>query len=103
MLITAPLLLLLATSFSAGFAVADDCVKPEWKVEGVRLPQDPTRAVDSYVELGDMIAVTSANLAELRKCAKANDPVLLYLNGMPLKGMLEFPPRTQPVMRCCTH
>jgi hypothetical protein len=72
--------------------MADDCVRPEWKVESVRLANHPARGVDSYVELGDILAVTSANLADLRKCAKPNDPVLLYLDGMPLKGMLEFPP-----------
>jgi hypothetical protein len=72
--------------------MADDCVKSQWKVESVRLPNDPTRAIASYVELGDVLAVKSANLADLRKCAKPTNPVLLYLDGMPLKGLLEFPP-----------
>ena len=87
-----PILLVLVAAFAGGHAaLADDCIKPEWKVESVRLLGASARA-RSYVQLGDTIVVTSANLADLRKCARPNDPVLLYLDGMPLKGMLEFPP-----------
>jgi hypothetical protein len=73
-------------------AVAEDCVKPEWKIESVRLPHAAGRAVTDYVELGDVIAVKSSNLADLRKCASAEKPILLYLDGMPLQGLVEFPP-----------
>ena len=89
------------TLSSMSFAAADDCViKPEWKVESVRLPHDPSRSADSYVELGDVIAVMSTNLPDLRKCAssKPNNPVLLYLDGLPMKGILEYPP-SNPVGR----
>jgi hypothetical protein len=73
-------------------AVAEDCVKPEWKIESVRLPHAAGRAVTDYVELGDVIAVKSSNLADLRMCASAEKPILLYLDGMPLQGLVEFPP-----------
>ena len=86
------LFILLASWACARVAIAGDCVKPEWKVESVRLPNDPRRAPDSYVQLGDVIAIKSSNLADLRKCATPNNPVLLYLDRMPLKGLLEYPP-----------
>jgi hypothetical protein len=102
LLVAGPLLLLLVTltCARAADAPANDCDKSHWdksrwdksKVVGVHLPYDSKRAVTSYVELGDVLAVESADLAALRKCATTNNPVLLYLNGMPLKGMLEFPP-----------
>ena len=83
---------LLMVALGTRLALANDCVQPGWKVTGVRLPEAPTRSVTSYVELGDVLAVTSPNLPDLRKCAGPNNPILLYLNGMPLKGMPDFPP-----------
>jgi hypothetical protein len=92
-----PFLLGIAILFVAGIvcakpAVADDCVKPEWKIDNVRLPRVTNRTVTDYVELGDVIALKSTNLAALRKCASDNKAsILLYLDGMPLQGMPEFP------------
>ncbi|HET6237199.1 MAG TPA: hypothetical protein VFE41_19890 [Acetobacteraceae bacterium] len=92
-----PFLLGIAILFVAGMvcakpAVADDCVKPEWKIDSVRLPRTTNRTVTDYVELGDVIAVKSASLADLRKCASASKAsILLYLDGMPLQGLPEFP------------
>src|SRR5947209_8227258 len=85
-------LVIIAALCGTGTVTADDCVKPEWKIDSVQLPRHPQRSVDSYVELGDIIAITSPNLPDLRKCAKPNNPLLVYLDGMPLKGLLEFPP-----------
>lgn len=83
-------LLFLVSLFVANFANADDCIQADWKVTGVRLLQDSTR---TYVQLGDIIAVTSPNLTDLRECAKKNGKALmLYLNKMPMKGMTEYPP-----------
>jgi hypothetical protein len=56
------------------------------------LPYGNGRLPSDYVELGDVIAIKSANLAELRKCASAEKPILLYLEAMPLQGLAEFPP-----------
>jgi hypothetical protein len=84
---------LIACSAWVAPAIAEDCVKPEWKIDGVRLPYASGRAVTDYVELGDVIAVKSSNLADLRKCASAeNKLILLYLADKPLEGLAEFPP-----------
>lgn len=88
-------LLLAAIVAGARVARADerpaDCVvDPQWQVDSVSLPNDPART--SYVELGDIIAVTSKNLPALRGCAKPRNPVVLYLAGMPVTGMVEYPP-----------
>ena len=91
-LLLAIVILIVAGMISAKQAVADDCVKPEWKIDSVRLPRVTSRSVTDYVELGDIIAVKSTNLADLRKCAASDKAtILLYLDGMPLQGLPEFP------------
>jgi hypothetical protein len=76
-----------------GRAGAADCqIDPDWKVDAVRLPREQTRKASDYVELGDVIAVKSANLTDLRKCLKtAGQQISLFLNGMPVQGLAEFP------------
>lgn len=92
-LLTAGLLLFVATVLVGSRpARADDCIKPNWTVESVRLHNAPQRSVDDHVELGDVVAVASSSLADLRKCASPNNPLVLYLDGKPLKGMPEYPP-----------
>jgi hypothetical protein len=78
---------------STGPALATDCtIGPDWKVESVRLLNAGGRLVTNYVELGDVIALKVAGLAELRKCATSGKSIALYMNGMPLKDLAEFPP-----------
>jgi hypothetical protein len=59
--------------------------------------------VTDFVELGDVIALKVVGLAELRKCATSGKSIVLYMNGMPLKDLAEFPPsdppRTRPGLR----
>ena len=79
-------------------ATADDCaINPDWKVDGVSLPRAPDRKVTDYVQIGDIIAVQSVDLAALRHCAAmAKKTILLYLDGMPLTGLAEFPLSNAP-------
>jgi len=84
----------LLLAMAGGIAArADDCMKPEWTTDSVRLPfAKDGRTIADYVELGDVIAVKVAAMADLRACAAKNkQTVLLYLNGMPLKGLAELP------------
>jgi hypothetical protein len=87
------ILLLILSLMWTRSAVSEDCVKPGWTIDNVRMPYAIGRTVANYVEVGDVIAVKSSNLAELRKCASAEKkPILLYLNSMPMEGLAEFPP-----------
>ena len=88
-----PAIILLFSVAGTNAARADDCMKPEWTVDSVRLPfAKDGRTVADYVELGDVVAIKSAAMSALRDCAAKNrQSVLLYLNGLPLKGLAEMP------------
>lgn len=86
------LLILIAwAALPAGQAAADCPTDADWTIDQVRLPREQTRNVSNYVQLGDVIAVKSANLPNLRQCLKAGQPISLFLDNMPIKGLVEFP------------
>jgi hypothetical protein len=89
-----PLALVLANLLSPAYAVADDkCTgAADWRIDAVQLSTDQDGRVASYVTLGAVIGVQSAALPQLRACAaQKQSPVLLYLDGEPIKGLGEFP------------
>lgn len=73
-------------------AAADDCLKPDWKVDSVRLGNNARHSVTDYVELGDTLLIKSAQLGDLRKCADGKGGVVLFLNGQPVPEMVDYPP-----------